>query len=173
MSIWSRHSRRMVPTNRSASAFADRSADGSKTDGGEHLIEAPGELGVPVTERPTGMILFKPPRSRHAFRRTRPLKIFARVRHSDRILRITISGAPSGSSRPSLQFSSTSTSWNRCEPSRWNAYWQQRTGRFPLCTHVARTIGISTESLLSRQPGPVGRISRASIHQRAFRCPMC
>jgi hypothetical protein len=41
----------MVPTNRSASAFADRSADGSKTDGGEHLIEAPGELGVPVADQ--------------------------------------------------------------------------------------------------------------------------
>jgi len=52
---WSRHSRRTVPIQRSANAFAlgapDRDADHPGADGAPHVVEGPGELGVAVADQ--------------------------------------------------------------------------------------------------------------------------
>ena len=55
MSIRSVHSRRAVPTQRSAIAFARgclrRRPDHPGTDGGEHRVERGGELAVPIAQQ--------------------------------------------------------------------------------------------------------------------------
>jgi hypothetical protein len=52
---WSRHSRRRVPTKRSAIAFARGAPDGGADDAdgraGEHGVERGGEFAVPVADQ--------------------------------------------------------------------------------------------------------------------------
>jgi len=90
------------------------------------------------------MILFKPPQYRHAFRRTRRLKILARVRHADpsnHHLRRAIRSAKTPFA-VLLDFDVIGADASRGDATLIG---KQRTGRFLLCPHVARTIGISTE----------------------------